>query len=62
MLKNILLFIIARGKERSTWLGLISFGAALGVALSPAQAEAIIAAGVALAGLAAAFSKDAPKQ
>ena len=51
-------FVIARAKERSTWLGLISCATALGLALSADQQEAIIAAGIGAAGLVAAFTKD----
>lgn len=51
-------FIVARAKERSTWLGLISCATALGLALSADQQEAIIAAGIGAAGLVAAFTKD----
>lgn len=51
-------FIIDRAKERSTWLGITGFLTAIGVALDPAQAEAIAAAGIAIAGLVAVFTKD----
>lgn len=55
---SIVQFIVARAKERSTWLGIISCAAALGLALSADQQEAIIAAGMGAAGLVAAFSAD----
>ena len=57
-MKNVLNYALARLKERSTWLGLISLAAALGLLLSPEQKEAIIAAGMALAGLLSAFTRD----
>jgi len=57
-LKAVADFIVARAKERSTWLGLISCATALGLALSTEQQEAIIAAGIGAAGLIAAFTTD----
>lgn len=51
-------WILDRAKERSTWLGVISLVTAAGVALSPEQTAAIATAGVAVAGLVAAFTKD----
>ena len=51
-------WIVKRLSERSTWLGLISFLSAAGVALQPEMSEAIVTAGVALAGMVAAFTKD----
>ncbi|MDE1151419.1 MAG: hypothetical protein PW788_02685 [Micavibrio sp.] len=57
-LQAILNFIVARAKERSTWLGLISCATALGLAVSTEQQEAIIAAGIGAAGLIAAFTTD----
>ncbi len=57
-MKKIILFILDRSKERSTWLGFISLVAALGMVLSPEQKEAIVTAGVAIAGAVATFSKD----
>ncbi len=62
MLKKLLKFIAARIRERSTWLGLVSLAAALGLALSPEQKEAIVSAGMALAGLIAALTKDTDKE
>ena len=50
-------WIADRMKERSTWLGLISFAAALGVSFDPAQTEAVVAAGMGLAGIVAAFTR-----
>jgi hypothetical protein len=56
--KNIISYFVARAKERSTWLGLVSLFTALGLVLNPQQQEAVVAAGMAAAGLIAAFSKD----
>lgn len=57
-MKNLLYFLLSRAKERSTWLGLISLATALGLTLSDVQSEAIIAAGMSLAGLLAVFTVD----
>jgi hypothetical protein len=57
-MKKLLQFILDRGRERSTWLGIVSLATALGVVVTPAQSDAIIAAGIAIAGLLAVFTKD----
>lgn len=44
-------YLIDRADERSTWRGLILALSALGVSIDPELSEAIILAGVALAGL-----------
>ena len=44
-------WIKARLKERSTWKGLVWLITACGIALTPEQTEAIITAGLALAGV-----------
>ena len=44
-------YIINRLKERSTWLGIISLATGVGLYVNPAWVEAIIAAGIGLAGL-----------
>ena len=54
-------YILARLKERSTWLGIVSLITVAGVALSPEQSEGIVNAGVAIAGLVAVFTNDVPK-
>jgi len=59
-MKKIVGYLVSRAKERSTWLGLISLATALGLALDAAQQDAVIAAGMAAAGLVAAFTKDKP--
>lgn len=57
-MKKLLTYIINRAKERSTWLGLISLATALGLTLGQEQQDAIVAAGMALAGLVGTFTKD----
>jgi hypothetical protein len=54
---KLLSFIKDRLKEPSTWRGLAAFATGMGVAISPAQAEAIIAAGFALVGILGTLSK-----
>ena len=44
-------YLLARAKEASTWRGLTLFLTALGVPLAPALAEAIVTAGLGIAGL-----------
>jgi hypothetical protein len=44
-------YVLARLKEASTWRGFVYLLTALGVTVSPALAEAIIAAGMAVAGV-----------
>lgn len=44
-------YLLARAKEASTWRGLTLFLTAVGVPLAPALAEAIVTAGLGLAGL-----------
>ena len=51
-------FILNRLKEASTWRGLILMVTAAGVAVSDTQQIAIIAAGIALAGVVGAFLPD----
>jgi hypothetical protein len=51
-------YILARAKEASTWRGVIYLLTALGVPLAPAMADAIISAGLALAGLVAVATAD----
>lgn len=45
-------------KSESTWRGLIAITTAFGVVLSPEQANAIIAAGLATIGLINTFKRD----
>lgn len=51
-------YIVNRLKERSTWAGLVCLLTTFGLGFAPEQRDAIIGAGVALAGLAAVFLKD----
>jgi hypothetical protein len=51
-------FILDRLDEPSTWRGFIALLTAAGVALSPEQADAIVATGLALIGLFGVFTKD----
>ncbi|MEN9543908.1 MAG: hypothetical protein RLZZ598_741 [Pseudomonadota bacterium] len=53
-----LLYLVDRVREPSAWRGLVWLLAALGVALSPEQVEAILAAGAAVAGLIGVFTCD----
>jgi hypothetical protein len=48
-------------RQASTWRGLIYCAAASGIVLSPEQMEAIVAAGMAIAGLIAVFLPDEVK-
>lgn len=57
-MKDFFAFLLARAKERSSWLGIISLATALGLTLSEVQSEAIIAAGMSLAGVVAVFTSD----
>jgi hypothetical protein len=60
MMTKLVSFMVARLRERSTWIGMISLATALGLVLSEAQQEAIVAAGSAVAGLIAALTPDRP--
>lgn len=51
-------FILTRGKEASTWRGIVAILTAAGVTLSPSQAEAIIALGLAVIGAIGVFTTD----
>lgn len=51
-------FILARAKEPSTWRGLFLFLAAAGVPIAPQMADAIIATGLAVAGLIGVVTPD----
>ena len=54
-------YMLDRAREASTWRGVVLFATAtLGLSLSPDQATQVIATGVALAGLIAAFFPDQP--
>lgn len=49
-------YIIARLHEASTWRGVIAIVTAAGIGISPEQANAIVAAGLAIMGALGAFS------
>ncbi len=51
-------YLLARAKEPSTWRGAILFLTAIGVPIAPALSEAIIAAGIGLAGLLGVLTAD----
>lgn len=51
-------YILARVKEPSTWRGFILLLTALGVPLAPQLAEAIVTAGLGVAGLVGVVAPD----
>lgn len=51
-------YILDRLKERSTWLGIIAFATSCGASIATELSEAIISAGVALAGIVGVVTKD----
>lgn len=51
-------YFLARAKEPSTWRGAILFLTAIGVPIAPAMSEAIVTAGLGLAGLIGMISSD----
>jgi hypothetical protein len=54
-------WLLRRLREPSTWRGLVWLATVAGLSLRPDQAEAIVAAGMALAGLLGVFLADEPK-
>ena len=54
-------YLIERLKEPSSWRGILAIVTAAGITLEPAQAEAIVAAGLALIGIIGAFFPDTKK-
>lgn len=58
---TILNWLLRRLREPSTWRGIIWLATVAGLSLRPDQAEAIVAAGMALAGLLGVFLSDEPK-
>ncbi|MCI0430265.1 MAG: hypothetical protein L0210_06960 [Rhodospirillales bacterium] len=52
-------YLIARLKEPSAWRGLVLLLTSLGLGISPEQSDAIVAAGLAVAGAIGAFAPDA---
>jgi hypothetical protein len=59
-MNTIITYLIARGRERSTWLGLIGLLASVGVSLQPQLQEAIISIGIGAASLIAMLTADTP--
>lgn len=51
-------YLFARVKEPSTWRGFILLLTAIGVPVAPQLAEAIVAAGLGIAGLVGVISPD----
>lgn len=51
-------FILERGKEASTWRGLVALATAVGISVSPALTEALVAFGLALIGILGVLTKD----
>lgn len=51
-------FILERGKEASTWRGLVALLTALGVVLSPEQIDSVVALGLAVIGAIGVFFAD----
>lgn len=54
-------WLLRRFREPSTWRGLVWLATVAGLSLRPDQAEAIVTAGMALAGLLGVFLADDPK-
>jgi hypothetical protein len=54
-------WVLRRLREPSTWRGLVWLATVAGLSLRPDQAEAIVTAGMALAGLLGVFLADEPK-
>jgi hypothetical protein len=51
-------YILERAKEASTWRGICLFLTAVGVPIAPELADAIIATGIAVAGLVGIITPD----
>lgn len=51
-------YLLERGKEASTWRGLVAIVTAAGITLSPEQGEAIVALGLAVIGIIGVFFAD----
>ena len=54
-------YLLDRAKEPSTWRGLVLIITSCGIAIGPEQIEAISFAGLFVAGLIGAATKDQPK-
>jgi hypothetical protein len=51
-------YILDRAREPSTWRGAILFLTAVGVPIAPQMAEAVVTAGLGIAGLLGMLTKD----
>lgn len=51
-------WLIARLKEKTTWIGIIGVAASFGVTLAPEQIESISVAAVAIVGVVLAFTSE----
>ena len=51
-------YILDRAREPSTWRGAILFLTAIGVPIAPAMADAVVTAGLGIAGLLGMLTKD----
>lgn len=59
--RRVVAYLQERGREASTWRGIVLALTAFGVNLSPEQSEAIIAAGIGIAGLIGLMLPDRKK-
>jgi len=59
-MNTIITYLIARGRERSTWLGLVGLLASVGVTLQPELRDAIVSIGIGLASGIAVLTADKP--
>ena len=53
-----MLFLLERLQERTTWLGLTAFATAGGINLAPEVANLVITTGMSIAGLIGVITKD----
>jgi len=51
-------YILDRAREPSTWRGAILFLTAIGVPIAPAMADAVVTAGLGIAGLLGMLTRD----
>lgn len=51
-------FILERGKEASTWRGLVALLTAVGITISPELTEALVSAGLAIIGILGVVTAD----
>lgn len=61
MRDRLMRYLIAQAAEPSTWRGLVLIATACGAVLTPEQREAIIVAGLGVAGAIGALAPDAKK-